>query len=598
MLTTLKKRQQTAAALLLFLFGPSLIAGVSLSPSCIDGTWEVLAEEETHFHCTAEGDMQWTLLLTNSSRPISLATCNTNCITLNTYQGLFAARITDLHTSTLTINPKNNRKLYDNIQLVNGSLECNRGDMDDSFAGCGLNFVYPPNGVSCTALNTSWAINVSCVIGSVYSSRKLYTCSLIRTQMSKKEILETVTMVTSSTSERITKNEIKVSGSCWFYTTLPPDEGKYGFLVSVSPGGRHFNMEDKLFTVEQPGLPAVSCGPHPYVLENTRVFCTCSTSSLGVPAGYLRWVTGNQLNQGTVAMQENLELSSKRLDYSHILILSDHGRTWFRCDVIWATEEIRGENYTANVGYPPKTPHFSFNNLQRNQSVNERDQVNFLCESDGRPRPIVSIYNNDNDTVIIRHSSPVTYSFIARCEDTATYTCSAWNEFSNHSGVTTSYSLEIGVNCKPRSLSFNHLGTVKFGNKTQELNFEVITYPAPNKYDLWFAPLVINNSEPLFRRIESSELKITCKASIQRRYLSRCTLTFYGGQSRSDGFYKVQVINEHGEDNFTIAISYGKGLMKQQLNSLEEGREEVANINMIQSNVSKAKVPGADNLSQ
>lgn len=66
---------------------------------------------------------------------------------------------------------------------------------------------------------------------------------------SKKEILETVTMVTSSTSERITKNEIKVSGSCWFYTTLPPDEGKYGFLVSVSPGGRHFNMEDKLFTV-------------------------------------------------------------------------------------------------------------------------------------------------------------------------------------------------------------------------------------------------------------------------------------------------------------------------------------------------------------
>lgn len=49
-------------------------------------------------------------------------------------------------------------------------------------------------------------------------------------------------------------------------------------------------------------------------------------------------------------MQENLELSSKRLDYSHILILSDHGRTWFRCDVIWATEEIRGENYTANVG--------------------------------------------------------------------------------------------------------------------------------------------------------------------------------------------------------------------------------------------------------
>lgn len=40
----------------------------------------------------------------------------------------------------------------------------------------------PPANVSCKATNSSWSINVSCVIGSVYSSRKTYTCSLIRTQ--------------------------------------------------------------------------------------------------------------------------------------------------------------------------------------------------------------------------------------------------------------------------------------------------------------------------------------------------------------------------------------------------------------------------------
>lgn len=56
-------------------------------------------------------------------------------------------------------------------------------------------------------------------------------------------------MVTSPTSERITKKEVKVSGSCQFSTRLPSEEGKYGFLVSVSPGGQTFMTEDKQFIV-------------------------------------------------------------------------------------------------------------------------------------------------------------------------------------------------------------------------------------------------------------------------------------------------------------------------------------------------------------
>lgn len=62
-------------------------------------------------------------------------------------------------------------------------------------------------------------------------------------------MLETVTMVTSPTSEKITKGEVKVSGSCQFNTTLPRKEGNYSFLVSVSPGKRNFMVEDKQFTV-------------------------------------------------------------------------------------------------------------------------------------------------------------------------------------------------------------------------------------------------------------------------------------------------------------------------------------------------------------
>lgn len=66
---------------------------------------------------------------------------------------------------------------------------------------------------------------------------------------SENKTLAMATIVTSPTTEKITKSEVKVSGSCQFNTTLPPEEGKYSFYVSVSPGGQSFSVEDNLFTV-------------------------------------------------------------------------------------------------------------------------------------------------------------------------------------------------------------------------------------------------------------------------------------------------------------------------------------------------------------
>lgn len=79
-------------------------------------------------------------------------------------------------------------------------------------------------------------------------------------------------------------------------------------------------------------------------------------------------------------------------------------------------------------------------------AVVEGRQVHLSCESDGRPTPNVTISNNDNNTVIKTDSSPVNHTFIARCEDMATYTCIAWNKFSRH--LTTSLSLTLEVGCK------------------------------------------------------------------------------------------------------------------------------------------------------
>ncbi|XP_025101624.1 uncharacterized protein LOC112568526 [Pomacea canaliculata] len=467
---------------------------------------------------------------------------------INNFEGLYTARITDIHKTTMIIKPENSKKVYDDVELVNGRLECSN---EDDLAGCGLNLVDPPANVSCKATNSSWSINVSCVIGSVYSSRKIYTCSLIRTQASKNETLENVTMVTSQTSEKITKSEVKVSGFCHFNTTLPTEEGHYGFIVSFSPGARNCMTDNKQFTVERPRSPAASCGPQPYVLEHTTLTCTCYTSSLGQPEGYLRWVSGNQTNQGTVVKQQ--QLPSKELRYN--LTLSDHNNTWFRCDVFWGTEEIQGENYTASVGYLPTIKRLAVNGDEKNQTVKEGDQVKITCESESRPTPNVFIRNIDNDTVVVNDSSHLNYTFIARCKDTATYQCSASNELSPQSDVTTSPRIMIDVNCKPRSFSSTLLGTVKSGSEIQELRFDVIAYPAPHRYEAWLVSKVINNSEPSFRDVQGSELNVTCEASKQYRYLSKCSLTIIGISSRSDDFYKVQVINEHGGENFTVEIS-------------------------------------------
>lgn len=94
----------------------------------------------------------------------------------------------------------------------------------------------------------------------------------------------------------------------------------------------------------------MSCGPQLYVLENTNVTCTCRTISLGQPAGYLRWIIGSHTNQEISVKQKQQNYTTKELHYTQVLTLMDHDRTWFRCDIIWGSKEIRGQSYNSLVG--------------------------------------------------------------------------------------------------------------------------------------------------------------------------------------------------------------------------------------------------------
>lgn len=105
-----------------------------------------------------------------------------------------------------------------------------------------------------------------------------------------------------------------------------------------------------LLYTERPALPTMSCGPQPYVLENTNITCTCSTTSLGEPAGYLTWDTGNQENQERAFVKDKQISTQKVINFTQILTLSDHGATLLRCDFIWGPYRMNGETYTAQVG--------------------------------------------------------------------------------------------------------------------------------------------------------------------------------------------------------------------------------------------------------
>lgn len=105
-----------------------------------------------------------------------------------------------------------------------------------------------------------------------------------------------------------------------------------------------------IMCAERPNSPTISCRPHPYVLENTSVMCTCTATSLGQPAGYLRMIINNQTSQGERGRQERQTSASQQLQHSQYLTLLDHGTTWFECQVLWGLNEIRGEKYIANVG--------------------------------------------------------------------------------------------------------------------------------------------------------------------------------------------------------------------------------------------------------
>ncbi|PVD27033.1 hypothetical protein C0Q70_12183 [Pomacea canaliculata] len=585
--------------------------------------------------------MEWRLYTKDTSNLI--AKLINSQIVENSFYYAFVASISD-EGILLTINTRNIKDIY----LLSGAVVCS--DLTEStltYAGCQLNYVYKPKAsdVSCTATDDPSGVNLSCTINNTYSSRGIYTCQALRQKDEEHSIVEELNIVdmaglhygrgikfseikpreklsltcTSDTGYvewtlvagkggaqqhlatrclfaerpappngschpgghvlentdvscvcRTTSlgqpqgslrwvvgygtNTVKPTTTSWSNENSP--ELRYSRTLTMSDHGRTWLRCQLVWGAEElggdtymasvaqrPSQPKIACYPSPYVLENTNISCTCNTTSLGLPAGYLTWVTGNYSHKGVESINRGKGWNDKptTLYYSKTLTLADHGTTWFRCDITWKGQKVLGEIYTANVGSLPRLPkmvchpapyvlentnisctcsttslgkpagyltwvtgkytHGNFNNplrgdrsddkrtelhysqtltladhsntwfrcdvtwggqkhrgenytantrhpqlslnkLSKNVTVTESDSVDVNCSADGRPEPTVILFNAVNNTKMATGSSVILTNFSARCQDGGEYTCSAENYFSSQSPLKTSLTLQ------------------------------------------------------------------------------------------------------------------------------------------------------------
>ena len=87
------------------------------------------------------------------------------------------------------------------------------------------------------------------------------------------------------------------------------------------------------------------------------------------------------------------------------------------------------------------------NGNQGNVVVHDTHRVTFDCAAgDGRPTPTVRLVSRANRTAVHSELSPLTYSVMARCEDSGVYVCTARNGMGTQE-VSVTASLTVQCEC-------------------------------------------------------------------------------------------------------------------------------------------------------
>ena len=99
------------------------------------------------------------------------------------------------------------------------------------------------------------------------------------------------------------------------------------------------------------------------------------------------------------------------------------------------------------ISDPPSQVSMTLNANQGNEVVHENQRVTFDCTAgDGRPTPTVRLVSRANGTEVHSELSPLTYSVMARCEDSGVYVCTARNGMGTQE-VSVTASLTVQCEC-------------------------------------------------------------------------------------------------------------------------------------------------------
>ncbi|XP_025102761.1 uncharacterized protein LOC112569243 isoform X2 [Pomacea canaliculata] len=217
-------------------------------------------------------------------------------------------------------------------------------------AGCNIDIIYGAEVSSCsiqTLPNGSvWSLTGKCTITKVFSTLNRYVCHLWQNKESSSGV-EVANIIYSPTLNN--SSPPYAYGSCFYSLPLPMQNGIYNFDVIVFPGETNRNAGN--ITVARPlQPPSINCSMFmfPFVMENGDLFCTCTTSDLGLPRGRLiGYYGGQRLNTSN--------FGSGYLSFEKRNLTRTDDGTSVKCVVDWATQDTDDLNtsFTLRIAYGP-----------------------------------------------------------------------------------------------------------------------------------------------------------------------------------------------------------------------------------------------------
>ncbi|KAL8602432.1 hypothetical protein ACOMHN_067122 [Nucella lapillus] len=198
-------------------------------------------------------------------------------------------------------------------------------------------------------------------------------------------------------------------------------------------------------------------------------------------------------------------------------------------------------------------------NSQNNITVSEKEAVTLTCQSRGQPAPELKLLQrgvelarqNGGQLSLSEERSQLSHNTTARCDNTGIITCRG----SNGLGSAQNISVQLYVNCKPRSITAVPVPPkVNFINKPVTAVFDLEAFPLPDNFTFQYLGSTQNAG-----RIQPVPASIELRGECSNTYADfavRCNVSVDKAKdSTAEGFYTFTAANAFGEGQFVFQVT-------------------------------------------